>query len=178
MLQIRYLLCLPLLLLAFVTRADSVEEIHAKSLNALVYLRDEVAGSEPFLRSAAGVLVFPDIVKLGFGLGSQYGEGVLIVDGKPEAYYSTTGASFGLQLGAEFKSEVIVFVTEQALQDFRARRGFKVGVDGHVSLVTPGSEASLSSGELEQEVVGFVFTNEGLMVNLSLEGSRINRLAR
>ena len=175
---IRLLLCLPLILLAVATRADSVEEIHAKSLNALVYLRDKAPESEQYLRDAAGVLVFPDIVKLGFGLGGEYGEGVLIVDGEPDGYYSTAGASFGLQLGAEFKSEVIVFVTERALQSFRARRGFHVGVDGHVSMIAPGLVSRLAAGEIEDEIVGFVYTNEGLMADLSLEGSKITRLAR
>ena len=52
-------------------QADSVEEINAKSLNALVFLRDQVDGSEEILRNAAGVLVFPDVVKLGFGVGGE-----------------------------------------------------------------------------------------------------------
>ena len=172
------LLLVPLLFFSAWPRADSVEEINAKSLNILVYLANQVEGSEAFLRGVAGVLVFPDIVKLGFGLGGEYGEGVLLVDGKPDGYYSTAGASFGLQLGAEFKSELIVFLTEEALGDFRARRGFEVGVDGHVAMVAPGSVGKMLAGDLDEEVVGFVFTNEGLMANLTLEGSKITRLAR
>ena len=175
---IRLLLCLPLVFMAVATRADSVEEIHAKSLNALVYLRDKAPESEQYLRDAAGVLVFPDIVKLGFGLGGEYGEGVLIVDGEPDGYYSTAGASFGLQLGAEFKSEVIVFVTEQALQNFRRQQQFLIGVDNQVLMITPGSVDRLASDEIEDEVVGFAFTDQGLMPDPSLEGSKINRLAR
>ncbi len=173
-----FLLLLPLLLIATAPRADTVEEINAKSLNILVYLKNQVEGSEAFLKQAAGVLIFPDIVKVGFGLGGEYGEGVLLVDGKPDGYYSTAGASFGLQLGAEFKSELIVFMTEEALRDFRARRGFEVGVDGHVAMVAPGSVGKMLAGDLDEEVVGFVLTNEGLMANLTLVGSKITRLAR
>ncbi len=171
-----FLICLALL--SLVSRADSMEKINAKSLNALMYLSGQVEGIETFLKNAAGVLVFPDIVKVGFGLGGQYGEGVLLVDQKPDAYYSTGGASFGLQLGVQFKSEVIVFVTEQALADFRQRRGFEVGVDGSVALVKNGAAAHLSSVQINEPIVGFIFSNEGLMANLTLEGAKITKLAR
>lgn len=175
---IRLLLCLPLVLLTATTSAESVEQIHTKSLNALVYLRDQAPGSEPILRDAAGILVFPDIVKVGFGQGGQYGEGVLIVEGEADGYYSTAGAPFGLPLGAAFKSEVIVFVTEQALQNFRRQQQFLIGVDNQVLMITPGSVDRLASDEIEDEVVGFAFTDQGLMPDPSLEGSKINRLAR
>lgn len=170
--------CICLALFASQLRADSVEEINAKSLNALVYLGKQVEGVEAFMRDAAAVLVFPDIVKVGFGLGGQYGEGVLLVDGKPDGYYATAGASFGLQMGAQFKSEVIVFVTEEALSAFRERRGLEVGVDGSVALITSGAGKALYAPQLEQPIVGFIFSNEGLMANLTLEGAKITKLAR
>ena len=43
----------------------------------------------------------------------------------------------------------------------------KLGVDG-----------SIDSNTLQQAVIGFVFSNEGLMYNLTLEGTRITRIAR
>jgi lipid-binding SYLF domain-containing protein len=48
---------------------------------------------------AIGILVFPGIVKGGFIVGGQYGEGALIKDGKAVAYYNTVAASYGLQAG-------------------------------------------------------------------------------
>ncbi|MEP4147133.1 MAG: YSC84-related protein [Halioglobus sp.] len=172
------LVCLALGALSLGARADSVAEINAKSLKALVYLGEQAKGIDAFLQDAAGVLVFPDIVKLGFGAGGQYGEGVLLVDQKPDAYYSTAGAAFGLQLGAQFKSEVIVFVTEQALVEFRQRRGFEVGIDGQVALLTAEEAASLSSAEIDEPIVGFIFSNEGVLANLTMEGAKMTKLAR
>ncbi|MEP5567173.1 MAG: YSC84-related protein [Halioglobus sp.] len=156
-------------------KADSVDEINTKSLSALAYLGDQGDEINALLQDAAGVLVFPDIVKLGFGSGGQYGEGVLLIDQQPDAYYATAGASYGLALGAQFKSEVIVFVTEQALAHFRQRRGFEVGIDGSVALITT---ANLGSYEVDEAVVGFIFTNEGLAPNLAFEGAKITKLAR
>lgn len=174
-----YLVCLALgALLSQGARADSIAEINAKSVDALVFLSNQAEGIDAFLQAAAGILVFPDIVKLGFGAGGQYGEGVLLIDQNPDAYYSTAGASFGLQLGAQSKSEVIVFVTEQALAEFRQRRGFEVGIDGEVALVTMEEATKLPSAKIDEPIVAFIFSNEGLLANLTLEGAKMTKLAR
>ena len=178
MLLIVRLTCFALALLSATAGAETGAEIQAKSEETLAYLQQQAGETRQLLRDAAGVLVFPDIVKVGFGVGGQYGEGVLLIDGEPDGYYSTAGASFGLQLGVEFKSEIIVFVTEQSLQAFRSQRGFRVGVDANVAMIPPKSLAELSSAGARDEIVGFVLTTEGLMANLSFEGAKITRLAR
>ena len=158
--------------------ADSKAFIDDKSQEALAHLRDHSPGAGPLLDKAAGVLVFPDVVKMGFGVGGQYGEGSLLVDGTPVAYYATAGASFGLQIGAQYKAEVILFMTEQALSDFRSSQGWEVGVDASVTIADSEVEGKLDSLTARQPVVAFIFSNKGLMGNLTLEGSRITRIAR
>jgi lipid-binding SYLF domain-containing protein len=159
-------------------RADSKQHIDSKSQEALVTLRDYSPDAGGLLDEAAGVLVFPDVVKMGFGVGGQYGEGSLLVDNQPVAYYATAGASFGLQLGAQFKAEVILFMTEEALQNFRNSQGWEVGVDGSVAVVAVGAGGKIDSKTVAQPVVAFIFSNKGLMYNLTLEGSKITRIAR
>ena len=50
---------------------------------------------------AEAILVFPEVTKAGLGIGGQYGEGALLKKGTAVAYYKTTGASVGLQAGAQ-----------------------------------------------------------------------------
>ncbi|QFU74561.1 hypothetical protein EY643_02230 [Halioglobus maricola] len=176
--RIVWSLTLLLLLLSGPLRADSVEHINSESVRVLGLLQDEVPGADGMIRAAAGVLVFPDVVKLGFGVGGQYGEGVLLVAGEPEGYYATAGASFGLQLGAVRKSEVILFMTDEALQQFSGSRGWQVGIDGNVTVVKHSAGAHLDSREAQDPVVAFILSDEGLMADLSLEGAKITRLAR
>jgi lipid-binding SYLF domain-containing protein len=161
-----------LLLAAGAVQADSKADIDAKVQESLVKLRGHAAGSDELLGKAAGVLVFPDVVKMGFGVGGQYGEGALLVGGKPVDYYSTSGGAYGLQLGALYKSEVILFMTGEALQGFRAAQDWAVGVDGAVPLVKTGA-ASVSG-----PAAGFVFSNKGLVSGVTLEGSKFTRIAR
>ena len=166
------------LLLSASALADSRAEIERKSGEALAQLRGSGDGVEELLSQASGVLVFPDVVKMGFGVGGQYGEGVLLVKDKPVAYYATAGASFGLQLGAQFKAEVILFMNDKALADFRNSQGWQAGVDGSVALVTVGGGGAIDTRNLQEPVIGFIFSNKGLMYNLTFEGSKITRIAR
>jgi lipid-binding SYLF domain-containing protein len=138
--------------------------------------KQEVAGGSQFLAKANGVLVFPKVLKAGFGIGGEYGEGALLVGGKTVDYYSTAAASIGLQLGAQSKSLVIVFMSEQSLSYFRNSKGWKAGVDGSVAVVEWGAGEDINTIDIEDPIVGFVFSNKGLMFNLTLEGSKFTKL--
>ena len=170
------------LLLALVpvskTLADSGETIEANTTKAMALLTEHAPESSELLEKAKGILVFPHIVKMGFGVGAQYGEGVLRIDGVSSGYYSTAGASFGLQLGAQTKSEVVLFMSDEALARFRSGQGWEVGVDSSVAIVQTGAGGKIDSSQWRQPVLAFIFSNQGLMGNLSLEGSKITRIAR
>jgi len=159
-------------------RADDKAKIDAGTVEALVELRNHSSKAGELLDRAAGVLVFPDVVKMGFGVGGEFGEGSLLVPGKPTSYFVTAGASFGLQVGIQKKSQVLLFMTPEALSKFQNSRGWKVGVDGSVALIKLGVDGSIDTKTIQDSVVGFVFSNKGLMYNLTLEGSKITRIAR
>ena len=163
---------------AATVQADNKAMIDDGTKGALVRLREHSEQAGTLLDKAAGVLVFPDVVKMGFGVGGEYGEGSLLVAGEPVAYYATAGASFGLQVGAQFKSEVILFMNDEVLADFRDGHGWEAGVDGSIAIVTLGGGGRVGSLNISDPVVGFIFSNKGLMYNLTLEGTKITRIAR
>ncbi len=156
--------------------ANSAGEINIKVDSALQRFKKEVSGGSRFLNSAKGVLVFPDVIKAGFGVGGEYGEGALRVGGKTIDYYNTAAASIGFQLGGQIKTVVIVFLKQSALNKFRNSDGWKVGVDGSVAIVEWGVGEDINTMDIEDPVVGFVFDNKGLMYNLTIEGSKITKL--
>jgi lipid-binding SYLF domain-containing protein len=136
----------------------------------------EVGGAKQFLADAKGLLVFPSVIKAGVGFGGEFGEGALRISGKTVSYYNTMAGSFGLQLGAQAKTIVLVFLDEDALKQFRKSEGWKVGVDGSVAVIAIGAGTSLDSSKLNQPIVGFVLDQKGLMYNLTLEGSKFTRI--
>jgi len=145
-----------------------------KSLNML----KNIPGGKEVMKKAAGALVFPAVFKAGIGLGGEYGEGALVISGKTVDYYSTAMASIGLQLGAQKKTIIIVFMDKKSLDDFRNSSGWKVGLDASVAVVAIGADGSIDTAKFDKPIVAFVFDQKGLMYNLTLEGSKIKKLKR
>jgi lipid-binding SYLF domain-containing protein len=158
--------------------AASAQEIDSEVSETLSRFAREVGGANAYLQVAKGMLVFPTVYKAGIGVGGEYGEGALLVAGRPVDYYSTAAASFGFQLGAQAKSIIILFMQDEALRKFRESEGWKVGVDGSVALADVGVGKELSSQTLQDPIVGFVFGQKGLMYNLTLEGSKFTKLKK
>ena len=159
-------------------KSDSATEINIEVDAALERFREEVYGGSEFLNKAEGVLVFPGIIKAGIGIGGEYGEGALRIGGETVEYYSTAAASIGFQLGAQSKTLVLVFLSSEALSDFRASDGWKAGVDGSVAVVEWGVGEDINTTDIKDPIVGFVFSNKGLMFNLTLEGSKFTKIVR
>ena len=166
-----FALCFPSSLLA----ADA-REIDVSVNVALEQFHKEVEGAGQFLANSKGYLVFPKVVKAGLGIGGEYGEGALQIEGKTVAYYSTAAASIGFQLGVQKKSVIIVFLVGDALAKFRNSEGWEVGVDGSVALIKVGAHGSIDTNNIKDPIVAFVFGQKGLMYNLTLEGSKFTKL--
>jgi lipid-binding SYLF domain-containing protein len=158
--------------------AAGAGEINAEVTSTLDRFYRQVPGARELGAKASAVLVFPTIVKAGFGFGGEYGEGAMRIGGKTVAYYNTLAASFGFQIGAQARSVSIMFMTPEALASFRRVDGWKVGVDGSVAIITVGAGGSIDTDKITSPVVGFVVDPKGLMYNLTLEGSKISRISR
>lgn len=161
-----------------IAHGATAKEINAGVDAALHRFTKQVQGANEFLKAAKGVLVFPGVIKAGFGIGGEYGEGALRVHGESVAYYSIASASIGFQFGAQKKDIILVFMQQQALNKFRHSSGWKVGVDGSVTLINVGAGTSLDTMKIDKPIVGFVVGRKGLMYNLTLEGSKITKLNR
>ena len=161
-----------------IVAAASKEEIEIRVDATIDVFNQRVKEGREFLERAKGILVFPNIVKAGFIIGAEFGEGALRIKGKTVDYYRTTGASFGLQVGAQTKSIIIVFLEDEALRKFRTSAGWEAGVDGSIALVGTGTGGSIDSTNVSDPIIAFAFGNKGLMLNLTLEGSKYTRIKK
>jgi len=156
--------------------AKGTQEIDIKVDGTLEKFKSEVTGGAEFLKKANAVLVFPDVIKGGFIVGGEYGKGALRHDGKTMGYYSIASASLGLQAGAQQYTVVMVFMSEEALVKFRDSKGWEAGVDGSVAIAKWGAGTDINTQNFKDPIVGFVLDNKGLMVGISLEGSKISKI--
>ena len=150
--------------------------IDASVDSSLSTLFQQVPDSRDLVGRAAGVLVFPNVMEAGFVVGASRGQGALRVGGKTVSYHATTSGSFGLQAGAQSTSVFLLFMTQDALKRFENSRGWTVGADATVTLITVGANAQVTTATAQQPVIGYVLSNRGLMAGVTLDGARITTL--
>src|SRR3990172_1631127 len=151
------LLAATALLVASPHRAEATAaQINADANNALQSFVGQIGGARELAKKAAGVLVFPSVVKAGLVFGGEYGEGVMIIHGQPAGYYNLVSGSFGFQLGVQERSVIIMFMTESALDQFNRTAGWKVGVDGSVAIITVGAGGSIDSNNIASPGIAFL----------------------
>jgi len=182
-------LCLTTILLVFAftagaltsphpAAAASAAEIDRDAQKALRDLYAKSPSAKTMSEKAIGILVFPGIVKGGFIVGGQYGEGALIRDGNTVAYYSTIAASYGLQAGLQKFGYALFFMTDSALKWLDKSDGWEIGVGPSIVVVDVGAAASMTSTTLQSDIYAFFFDQKGLMAGLGLQGTKITRLEK
>ena len=147
------MLCVAILVLGLIPStgdATSGPEIDVGVDNTLHSFESQIPGARELGQKAAGILVFPSVYKAGFGIGGEYGEGLLIIHGRPGGYYNLISASFGFQIGVQARSVIIMFMTQDALTSFQRIYGWKAGVDGSIALVTLGTGGSLDTENITE----------------------------
>jgi len=175
----RALVCSAVLFTAWAgssAQAASREQIDAEVREAIANFRKHTSAGAELSDKAAGMLVFPSVIKAGIGVGGEYGEGALVVKGQTVAYYNIAAASIGFQLGAQSRSQIVLFMNDEVLNKFRKSEGWKAGVDGSVALASLGAGGSIDTTTLKKPIIGFIFSNKGLMYNLTFEGSKITQI--
>lgn len=156
--------------------ADAKRTIDSDYQTTLTRLYETTPGSRELVAKARGVLVFPKVYAAGLVVGAEYGLGQLRLGGNPSGYYRTTALSAGLQIGAQSRSLVFLFMTQDALDKFRNGNGWAGGVDASVAVLKLGANGAVEVNAAGAPTQAFVMTNVGAMANLSLEGTKVTRI--
>jgi len=143
---------------------------------AIKKFEKEVTGGAKFLSKVKGYLVFPTVIKAGFIIGGEYGEGSLRVHGETKYHYSLTSASVGYQIGAQEHSVLIAFLSEASLQNFIASNGWEAGVDGSIAVNDWGKGVDISSISYEKPIIIFMYGSEGLMAGATIKSTKFKKI--
>jgi len=161
-----------------VARAESAAGIDADVDAALTKLYAEQPAAKMLAKKAAAILVFPNIVKAGFVVGAQYGDGALRKKGKTVGYYNSVAASYGLQAGVQSFGYVLFFMTNSAVDYLNRSGGWEIGVGPSIVVVDEVVARSLTSTTLKSDVYAFIFDQKGLMAGIGLQGSKITKIRK
>ena len=156
--------------------AASAREIDAKATKALTTLYKTTPGARDLAAKAKGVLIFPDVVKGGFMVAGQFGDGALRKGGKTVAYYRSLAGSFGFQAGAQSFGYVLFFMDEESLKYLDQSNGWEIGTGPSLVVLDQGFAKSLSTTTLQKGVYAIIFNQKGLMGGVGIQGSKITKI--
>lgn len=156
--------------------AESAREMRHSAERALLNLYSTTPTAHAIGEKAAAVLIFPEIIKGGFIVAAQYGNGALFRRGKVVGYYNTSSGSLGLQAGVQSFGYALFFMTTEDLHYLERSKGWELGVGPSITIVDVGIARSLSTTTARKGVYAFFFDQKGLMGGLGLQGTKITRI--
>ena len=158
--------------------AASAAGIDADVDAALMRLYEEQPMAKMLAEKAVAILVFPNMVKAGFLVGAQYGEGALLKKGRTVGYYNSVAASYGLQAGAQSFGYVLFLMTPSAVHYLNRSGGWEIGTGPSIVVADEGVARTLTSTTLKSDVYAFIFDQKGLMAGIGLQGSKITKIRK
>ena len=156
--------------------AASAREIDRDARAALADLYRRTPGAKALADKAVAILVFPNIVKGGFIIAGQFGDGALRKNGKSVAYYRSLAASYGFQAGVQAFGYVLFFMDNASLQYLDNTAGFELGVGPSLVVLDAGFGKNVSTTTLQKGVYAFIFDQKGLMGGMGIQGTKITRI--
>jgi len=156
--------------------AKSARDIALDARTALDRLYAVRPEARSWGRNAKAIMVFPSIVKAGFMIGGQTGEGAMFVRGAPIGFYRISAASFGLQAGAQSFSYAMFYMTDSAVEYAKSSKGWAVGSGPSVVVMDEGKAKNMNTTTLRKDIYAVAYGQQGLMGGLGMEGSKISRI--
>src|SRR4029078_13348656 len=109
-------------------------------------------------------------------VGGAYGEGALRQGNKSTAYYVSTAASYGFQIGVQWFGYVLFLMNDKALRYLDNSDGWEIGVGPSIVVEDKGTAMKTTSTTETQDVHAFIFSQKGLFGGAGLEGTKIRKL--
>ncbi len=155
---------------------NTAKEIDASADAVMDRFYKQVKDAEEVVKRSKGLLIFPSVKKGALIVGGEYGKGVMRIGNKSVEYYRMISGSVGFQIGGQAKDVIIAFMSSDALNNFRASKGWEAGVDGNVALITVSAGESATTTIGNNPIVGFVFDVKGLIADMSFKGAKFSKL--
>ena len=158
--------------------AESAAGLEADADAALNELYKGSPQAKMLAEKATAVLVFPNMVKAGFLVGAQYGQGVLRKKGRTVGYYNSVAGSYGLQAGVQSFGYALFLMSGSAVKYLDKSDGWEIGVGPSIVVVDEGVARTLTSTTLKDDVYAFIFDQKGLMAGLGIQGTKITKIKK
>ncbi len=131
------------------------------------------------LDGAQALIIVPNLIKGGFIIGGEGGNGVLVArlpDGgwSAPSFVFMGGASIGLQIGGSVSELILTIMTERGLNAVLVNK-FKLGADASVALGPVGGRVGAATTSAAGADIFTYAVSDGLFVGGAFEGAVITR---
>ena len=127
-------------------------------------------GMEKIFSDAVGYAVYPTVGKGAIGVGGAHGNGWVYEGGKLIGKSSLTQVTVGFQLGGQAYSEVVLFQTQQALDNFKLGH---LKLDAQASAIAVTERASRDLAYRDGVAI-VTMAKGGLMYEASVGGQKFS----
>jgi lipid-binding SYLF domain-containing protein len=130
------------------------------------------------LAKAEGLAIIPGVIKAAYGLGGEYGKGILMLRGQDgrwsdPCFIKLAGGSVGWQIGVQRADIVLVFKSRQSVQNITQGK-FTLGADASITAGPVGRSAEASTDlELKAEIYSYS-KSKGLFAGISIRGAALS----
>ena len=142
--------------------------------------QDDSSSMADVIKSGKGVAIFPAVTKAGLMIGGQVGEGLVLLRNpngtwNGPSFMSLSGASIGIQIGAQSVGLVLVITNEDGLRAFTGGNSFKLGADVAIAAGPVGRDASAATDTRAKASIYSYSMTKGLFAGMTFEGSVLNQ---
>ena len=142
--------------------------------------QDDAASMADVIKSGKGVAIFPAVTKAGLMIGGQVGEGLVLLRNpngtwNGPSFMGLSGASIGIQIGAQSVGLVLVITNEQGLRAFTGGNSFKLGADVAIAAGPVGRDTSAATDSRAKASIYSYSMSKGLFAGMTFEGSVLNQ---
>jgi len=163
-------------------RPDQESSEEVKRVEEAILVFQEIAKladegiPQSILKDAQGIAIIPGVVKAAYGIGGEYGRGVLLVQGRGDwsnpSFITLAGGSLGWQIGIQKSDLVLVFKTRKSIDNI-AEGKFTLGADASVAAGPVGRGAQANT-DLDMKAEIYAYSKaKGLFIGISVKGAAI-----
>lgn len=132
---------------------------------------------EALLGKAYGIAIIPGVIKAAYGIGGQYGKGILVVRDKENewsnpSFIKLVGGSYGWQIGVQKADIILVFKSPESIDGITSGK-ITLGADASIAAGPVGRRAEVSTDiEFEAEIYSYS-KSRGLFAGVAIKGGAI-----
>lgn len=140
----------------------------AQASGALQAFKSTDSTLDTLLGKSVGYAIFPSVGKAGFIAGGAFGRGEVYEHGRMIGWADISQGTVGLQIGAQTFDQLIIFMTQESLNQFKSNQ-FTFAANASAVAIKPGAA---STADYSKGVVAFVKPTGGAMAEASIGGQR------